>query len=256
MPYLFNAKELDEETGLYYYGARYYDPRISLWLSTDPLQEKYPNISPYAYVANNPVNLIDPTGMDWVEDENGNVFWKAEYTKDNIPEGYKYIGTEYAIGDTKFTQITNKEGEVSLYASVVDKKSDQISTQETNFAPAIPWYTTAGEVVGTTALRISGVLLSLIFLTGDTEQDKLWLVSRDAYYPPPKELPGFPGAERVGRNGGRVRWKLPDGSIGEWDSQHGELEVYDKTGKKHKGAYDPKTGEKKKEGKSGRKTEK
>ena len=35
-PYLFNGKELDEETGLYYYGARYYDPRTSLWLSTDP----------------------------------------------------------------------------------------------------------------------------------------------------------------------------------------------------------------------------
>ncbi|MFV0531550.1 MAG: RHS repeat-associated core domain-containing protein, partial [Flavobacteriales bacterium] len=32
-PYLFNAKELNEETGLYYYGARYYNPRISLWLS-------------------------------------------------------------------------------------------------------------------------------------------------------------------------------------------------------------------------------
>ena len=30
--YLFNAKEFDEETGLYYYGARYYDPRLSLWI--------------------------------------------------------------------------------------------------------------------------------------------------------------------------------------------------------------------------------
>ncbi|PQL89472.1 hypothetical protein C4S77_12585 [Apibacter adventoris] len=48
-PYLFNCKELDEETGLYYYGARYYNPRESVWLSTDPLAEKYPNISPYAY---------------------------------------------------------------------------------------------------------------------------------------------------------------------------------------------------------------
>ena len=38
-PYLFNAKEFDEETGMYYYGARYYDPRLSLWISTDPLQE-------------------------------------------------------------------------------------------------------------------------------------------------------------------------------------------------------------------------
>ena len=33
-PYLFNAKEFDEETGLYYYGARYYDPRLSVWIST------------------------------------------------------------------------------------------------------------------------------------------------------------------------------------------------------------------------------
>ena len=38
-PYLFNAKEFDEETGLYYYGARYYDPRLSLWISVDPLAE-------------------------------------------------------------------------------------------------------------------------------------------------------------------------------------------------------------------------
>jgi RHS repeat-associated protein len=44
-PYLFNAKELDEETGLYYYGARYYNSRIGVWLSTDPMLEKYPNVS-------------------------------------------------------------------------------------------------------------------------------------------------------------------------------------------------------------------
>ena len=36
-PYKFNGKELDEETGLYYYGARYYDPKVSIWLSVDPL---------------------------------------------------------------------------------------------------------------------------------------------------------------------------------------------------------------------------
>jgi RHS repeat-associated protein len=61
-PYLFNAKELDEETGLYYYGARYYDSRTSVWLSTDPLQEKYPNISTYVYCLNNPVNAVDLQG--------------------------------------------------------------------------------------------------------------------------------------------------------------------------------------------------
>jgi RHS repeat-associated protein len=61
--YKFNAKELDEETGLYYYGARYYDPRTSVWISVDPLAEKYPNMSSYVYCEDNPVVLIDPDGM-------------------------------------------------------------------------------------------------------------------------------------------------------------------------------------------------
>ena len=41
----WRKKELDEETGLYYYGARYYDPRLSMWYGTDPMQEKYPSDS-------------------------------------------------------------------------------------------------------------------------------------------------------------------------------------------------------------------
>ena len=61
-PYLFNAKEFDEETGMYYYGARYYEPRLSLWMSVDPLQEKYLNISTYCYAANNPIKFIDSDG--------------------------------------------------------------------------------------------------------------------------------------------------------------------------------------------------
>ena len=64
-PYLFNAKDLDEETGMYYYdGARYYAPRLNLWMSTDPLQEKYHNISSYCYTFNNTIKFIDPNGQD------------------------------------------------------------------------------------------------------------------------------------------------------------------------------------------------
>ena len=63
-PYLFNAKEFDEETGMYYYGARYYEPRLSLWISPDPKEEVYFNISSYCYVANNPVTISDPNGME------------------------------------------------------------------------------------------------------------------------------------------------------------------------------------------------
>lgn len=66
-PYRFNGKEIDPETGNQYYGARYYDPKISVWLSVDPLAHKYPSLSAYNFVANNPVHLIDPDGrsIDW-----------------------------------------------------------------------------------------------------------------------------------------------------------------------------------------------
>jgi len=62
-PYKFNAKELDSESGLYYYGARYYNPRLSIWYGVDPLAEKTPHVSPYAYAMQNPIRYIDPTGM-------------------------------------------------------------------------------------------------------------------------------------------------------------------------------------------------
>ena len=58
--YSFNAKELDEETGMYYYEARYYKPPV--FTSRDPMFEKYFWMTPYAYCANNPVKYVDPTG--------------------------------------------------------------------------------------------------------------------------------------------------------------------------------------------------
>src|SRR5690554_5076656 len=63
-PYKFNAKEMDAETGNYYYGARYYNPKWSMWLSVDPLSEKHPSWTPYHYVHNNPIKYIDPDGRD------------------------------------------------------------------------------------------------------------------------------------------------------------------------------------------------
>jgi len=59
----FTGKEKDSETGFYYFGARYYDPSLSgLFLSVDPMADKYPSISPYAYCAWNPIKIIDPSG--------------------------------------------------------------------------------------------------------------------------------------------------------------------------------------------------
>ena len=61
-PYTFSGKEKDVETGYGYFGARYYDSGLSIWLSVDPMSDKYPSLSPYTYCANNPVRLKDPDG--------------------------------------------------------------------------------------------------------------------------------------------------------------------------------------------------
>ena len=60
-----NGKEKDYESGFHYYGARYYwSELLTGWLSVDPMSEKYPNISPYAHCAWNPVVLVDPDGRE------------------------------------------------------------------------------------------------------------------------------------------------------------------------------------------------
>ena len=62
----FSAKERDSETGLSYFGARYYSSDLSIWLSVDPQAAKYPSLSPYVYCADNPIKLVDPNGEDIV----------------------------------------------------------------------------------------------------------------------------------------------------------------------------------------------
>ena len=67
--FTFSAKEKDTETGYSYFGSRYYNSDLSIWLSVDPMSDKYPSLSPYTYCANNPIKLVDPNGEEIVDDK-------------------------------------------------------------------------------------------------------------------------------------------------------------------------------------------
>jgi RHS repeat-associated protein len=78
--FTFTGKEKDSETGYYYFGARYYDCDLSgLFLSVDPMSDKYLNISPYHYCHWNPIIKIDPNGNDeWEINQQGKVVNRIE----------------------------------------------------------------------------------------------------------------------------------------------------------------------------------
>ena len=65
-PFMFNGREWDSEVGLYYYRARYYDPELGRFISADPINLSG-GINLYAYVGGNPVNRVDPFGLDWLQ---------------------------------------------------------------------------------------------------------------------------------------------------------------------------------------------
>ena len=93
--FTFSAKEKDSETGLSYFGSRYYSSDLSVWLSVDPMAHKYPSLSPYVYCADNPVKLVDPNGEDydvfitgegseWVVEQLSNSYQKLNITRDKF----------------------------------------------------------------------------------------------------------------------------------------------------------------------------
>ncbi len=105
-PYLFNAKEFDEETGMYYYGARYYDPRISLWMSIDPLKGKKLFQSPYSYECNNPVRYIDPDGRDeWDINSSGKI---VNHVKNDKNDSFFMVDDEGKRIDNKSLTLPYK----------------------------------------------------------------------------------------------------------------------------------------------------
>ena len=109
--YRFNGKEKDYESGFHYYGARYYwSELLTGWLSVDPMMDKYPNVSPYAYCVWNPIHLIDPDGMDTtvgINLETGNVDYNAN------PDSYNGSTVEIYNGNQQVCAF-KLSGEISL----------------------------------------------------------------------------------------------------------------------------------------------
>jgi len=124
-PYLFNAKELDEETGLYYYGARYLNPMDAMWLSVDPLFEKYVGMSPYNYCAGNPVKLVDPDGTSTkvATNEDGTYTVIGGDLKDNDMNIYVYTKDKNGKYTVRGESIGVTTSITSFYDDTMNKKT-------------------------------------------------------------------------------------------------------------------------------------
>ena len=101
--FVSTGKERDEETGYGYFGARYMDHELmTMWLSVDPMADKYPSISPYAYCAWNPVKLVDSDGRDF------------------DPTMEEYANKVISFCDNKIKSLSEKE-------SLTDEEKDCLS---------------------------------------------------------------------------------------------------------------------------------
>ena len=104
-PFKFNGKEMDPETGMLYYGARYYMPKYYQWPTCDPMQLKYPHVSSYAYCMGNPVKLIDLFGLapgDFFRTVNAAAIDFGLFYNDNsIREGREYGSSIYVVYNRK-----------------------------------------------------------------------------------------------------------------------------------------------------------
>jgi RHS repeat-associated protein len=131
--YKFTAKELDNETSYTYFGARYYDSDMSVWLSVDPMSDKYPGLSPYIYCLNNPVKLIDQNGMDTIlPDATGKNFYLPDnvnnvqyYNNDYISSGQKvYEGGVKSFNINKITYNAKFDNKTGVFCGYINKNGD------------------------------------------------------------------------------------------------------------------------------------
>jgi len=119
-------------TGYGYFGARYMDHELmTMWLSVDPMVDKYPSISPYAYCAWNPIKLVDPDGNDWYEytddkTKEKKIEWTDCHNQNEINKRHSnatYLGVTADDGKTYYGlmgDMVNKADDGERYRLVKD----------------------------------------------------------------------------------------------------------------------------------------
>ena len=137
-PYKYNGKEMDPLLGLnmYDYSARYYESAIGRFTTVDPLAEKYYSWSPYVYVKNNPMKLIDPTGMyDIKAIEKNKQYGVVAVYQENYADIDKAKGNTVLADDIKAAQSAGVPvifvKNVADYANAMAAMANQESSTET-----------------------------------------------------------------------------------------------------------------------------
>ncbi|WP_252508064.1 RHS repeat domain-containing protein [Treponema denticola] len=157
LPFRFTGKELDEETGLYYYGARYLDPKYSRWLSGDPALGEYipqapiddeakkhnenlpgmggmfniVNLHVYHYAGNNPIKYTDPDGkITWNRAEDGDIHYNSLYNPD-LRNCYAVfsINTEHYRATRETNTIKNHSYSLSGTKDIIEIRQGGIEAQ-------------------------------------------------------------------------------------------------------------------------------
>ncbi|MGB7499380.1 MAG: RHS repeat-associated core domain-containing protein, partial [Moheibacter sp.] len=129
----YNGKEFQDELNLnwYDYGARNYDPALGRWMNMDPLAEKFSPISPYIYVANNPLAFYDPDGKDiyHLDKNTGDIMLVEE----NDDETDQIVNARKNRKPGEYEVRRNKKGEIRKSSIKVNNIEKGILKDEINF---------------------------------------------------------------------------------------------------------------------------
>ena len=124
----FTGKELDPETGLYYFNARWYDPKLGKFITEDPARD---GINWYVYVLNNPLRFIDPTGLESADAAYG---WFAR--KEKYMNEFSYPVESGVITSAHGKRVAVKDSDSDRPSTVDHKGIDIANKKHTPIFPA------------------------------------------------------------------------------------------------------------------------